>query len=462
MHTNHAKTSATGMPARTPLHTRIASVLAVLLLSIATWPFLKDLRLPLVPIESNGETKDVHDIRDFAQDWASARNLLEGHPVYRDQGEALEEYLGLRPDKSNPAYRFVLKYNAHPPSSVLLVVPLASMDYADAFLAWNLISLALLAVCIFVIVRQLHLRVTVLGLLVGWTLLIFCNPFRHQMTQGQLNMVLLALIVGGWALERSDRPVLAGVLLGLAAAIKLFPAFLLVYYAVLGRWRLVFGGVAAVVLATGLSLMALGRETYWVYYHDVVPHVATYRDWWVNASLPGLWNKLFLADSGHVVPLARSPGIYWSMLIVSGILVGGVLLYAVRSAGTRQEHDLTFSLAVIGMLLAGPITWDHGLVLLLVPILVLGTEMRCLGNWSWLYILSVAALWLAAPKFVFDHTIGGPGEYRGQVASAKQVLGVISYLCYGLLGLFTVSVVALERERRARLRMLIQGSQISQ
>jgi hypothetical protein len=445
-----------------PLHLRVATFVACLVLALATWPFIKDLRPPRITIKANGVESDAHDIRDFSQDWASARNLLEGQPIYRDPVEAMEEYLGARPDKSDPADQFVLKYNAHPPLSVLLVFPLAWMDYADALLAWNLASLALLAICLYVIVRQLHLRVTLLGLLMGWGLILFCNPFRHQMTQGQLNMILLALIVGGWALERSDWPVAAGALLGLAAALKLFPAFLLIYFAVRGRWRVVLGGIAAVLLATGLSFLVLVRDTYWIYFHEVVPHVATYKDWWVNASLPGLWNKLFLADSGHVLPLVRSPGLYWSMLLLSGILLGAVFLRAIRSASTQREHDLTFSLAVIGMLLAGPITWDHGLMLLLVPIMVLGTGLPRLGNWSWLYIISVVAVWIAAPKFVFDHTIGGPGEYGGQVASAKQVIGVISYQCYGLLGLFTVAVVALERERGARTRMLIQSSQANQ
>jgi len=310
-------------------------------------------------------------------------------------------------------------------------------------------SLALFVISLFVVVRQLRLRITIWGLLIGWGLILFCNPFRHQMTQGQLNMLLLALIVAGWALERGDKPVWAGAMLGVAAAIKLFPGFLLIYYAARGQWRVVLGGALAGILVTGLSFPVLGYDAFWVYFHEVVPHVATYRDWWVNAALPGFWSRLFLADSGHVLPLVRSPGIYWGALIASGIVVGTVLLRATRLARSRREHDLTFSLAVIAMLLFGPITWDHSLVLLLIPVMVLGAGLRLLGNWSWIYIISVTAVWLA-PKFVFDHTIGGPGEYSNQVATPGQVLSVIGYLFYALVGLFTVAAVAFERERRLR------------
>src|SRR4051794_21139132 len=77
-------------------------------------------------------------ILDFFQEWASARNFCDGLPIYTNQEESSRRYLGYqRPSPEG----FFLEFNAHPPTSVLLVLPLAHLDYPDAFLAWSLLSL---------------------------------------------------------------------------------------------------------------------------------------------------------------------------------------------------------------------------------------------------------------------------------------------------------------------------------
>jgi hypothetical protein len=424
---------------------------SLVLALLTTLQFSRHLRPERLPDNPATLGTPRYQILDFAQEWASARNLVGGLPIYRDQEEALFDYLGMRPDPNDPSDRFIVRRNAHPPVSVFLAVPFARMDYPDAFLAWNLASLVIFALSLWVLVRQLGVGVTRTRLLAAWALLLSFSPLWHQVAQGQLNLVLLALIIGGWAFERSGWPISAGVFLGVATAIKLFPGFLLVYYAVRGRWRVVLGGGTTAIVVTGLTIGVTGLDPYRAYFQDVLPYVATYRDWWVNASLPGLWSKLFEANSGHVVPLVRNAALHQGALAASTVLVCAVLVWATRAAGSPLEHDLTFGLAVVAMLLVSPLTWDHALVLLLVPLALLASQLRRLGNWRWLFLACLPAVWLA-PKFVFERTIGGPGEYRGQVATSRQVLGVISYQCYGLIGLFVVGLAAVERERRARLR----------
>src|SRR5262249_3737422 len=236
---------------------------------------------------------------DFAQEWTSARNFLTGQPIYRDLNESVHDHLGFWRNLNDPNIFYSLHVNAHPPTSVLLALPITWLDYPDAFLTWNLVSLGLFVASIWLVVRQLGLRVTFLGVVIGYGLLLVCGPFRAQMLQGQLNIVLLALITGAWAAERSDRPALAGVLLGLATAIKLFPGFLLLYYAMRGRWRVVLAGIAALLACTVLTAGIFGADAYVVYVRDVMPQVAKYYDGWLNVSLPGLFTKLFAAPSGH-------------------------------------------------------------------------------------------------------------------------------------------------------------------
>src|SRR5262249_11408927 len=154
------------------------------------------------------------------------------------------------------------------------------------------------------------------------------------------NIVLLALITGAWAAERSDRPALAGALLGLATAIKLFPGFLLLYYAMRGRWRVVLAGIAALLACTVLTAGLFGADAYVVYVRDVMPQVAKYYDGWLNVSLPGLFTKLFAAPSGHITPLLRSPALRYGAIVLSDVVLGLLLLAATLRAHSREERDL--------------------------------------------------------------------------------------------------------------------------
>ena len=78
---------------------------------------------------------------DVFQEWSSARSYFDGLPVYSDLAVAARRYVGRNVDGSGG----VVLINAHPPTSVLLALPLAGLDFETAFLVWNLASLPMLA-----------------------------------------------------------------------------------------------------------------------------------------------------------------------------------------------------------------------------------------------------------------------------------------------------------------------------
>lgn len=79
-------------------------------------------------------------------------------------------------------------------------------------------------------------------------------PTAWLMVMGQVD----ALVVGALALailaEERDRPLMAGALIGLAAAIKVVPALGILPFLALRRWRV---AAAAILTAAGLSLLPL-------------------------------------------------------------------------------------------------------------------------------------------------------------------------------------------------------------
>jgi hypothetical protein len=371
---------------------------------------------------------------DFFQEWASAKNALNGLPVYTDQEISAELYLGF---KKEPGDTWFIHWNAHPPTSVLLALPFAYLDYPDATLAWNLASIVAFGASLVIIARGLGIRLPPWGIFPIVALCMVCNPFRQQVIQGQLNAVLLLLITGAWAADRSGRPTLAGSLLGVATAIKLFPGLLIVHFALRRQWRAVAAGIATFVGLTALTVAILGVDAYRGYVRDALPTVGQFRSWWPNNSLVGFWTKAF--DTGadyflrHIDPVVHSPAIKWAGMLLS---VGAVLLLWAREAWrarTESESDFAFAIAVTTMLLVSPITWDHYFLLLALPLALVWVHLP--ETWPARgALLGIAFLLWTSPTDLWRFS-GLAAKGPARISAPIQLLTGVSLHCYTLVAL---------------------------
>jgi hypothetical protein len=387
---------------------------------------------------------------DFFQEWASARNLRQGLPIYTDLEQTADLYLGY---KRGPGEEMLFMKNAHPPTSVLLALPFALLDYPNATLSWNLISLAALAVSMWLIGRGLGLKPEPWLILPAIALLLICNPLRQQVNQGQLNLVLLLLFTMIWIAESSGRQRWAGVLLGTATAIKLFPGFLFLYFLLRRRWTTVVVGVGAFAAATTLTIVILGVETYETYLSQVLPQVSVYRNLWINASLAGFWTKWF--DAGATSPMPP-PGLprYLPPLVVNTVLARAGLVVsalavlilwgrAVLRARSPQETDMAFGLTLTAMLLLSPITWEHYFLFLALPLTQLWIALSVTRGPRILLLLILVCIWINPLSF-WTALIPGPGAGGTPFRS----LTAVSFQCFALIGVFVLGLKALALQDR--------------
>ena len=375
---------------------------------------------------------------DFFQEWASARNYWEGQAVYTEQSRTIPLYLG---KKELNSLERAIEVNAHPPPAILLALPLSRLPYRDAALVWNLVSLAMLAISLYLVRKGLGIPFSTWSLFPLATLLLLCTPLLMQQYLGQLNLVILVLLTGVWAADRSGRPLLAGVCLGMATAIKLFPGFLFIYFIIRGQWRTVIAGLVSLFLLAGFTAALFGPETYRYYFLVVVPRVATrFRGCWSNASLVGFWVKLFdpPPDYTPVLPIWQSPVAARLGILASCSAILAVVAWIIRRSKSLLDRDFAFSLAVTAMLLVSPITWEHYLLLLLVPIAVIWTRLPPTDAARILFTAILIAFW-SWPMRIEDLLI--PGGVATGIASPLHTLTILSYQCYALIVLFALGVV---------------------
>jgi Glycosyltransferase family 87 len=370
---------------------------------------------------------------DFFQEWSSAREILAGRPAYPELREAVPRLLGV-PVGIDPDTVLV---NAHPPASILLGLPLAYLSYPAAVGVWRFLSMGLIWSCVIVIRRQLGPMPPALAP----PLTVTSNPVALTIFQGQLNGVLLSLIVGAWWADRVGREPLAGVLVGLAGAIKLNPMLLLGYFAVRSRWRAVTAGVLAFMAANFLAVVILGPGVFREY-TSVMSRVAEHRSGRTNAALPAIWAKLFYPAQGRpIVPLLRSPRLYQLGALASVVAVVIPAAVSISRAQSRSEKDRAFGLIITTLLLVGPLTWAHTLLMLMLPVAVMARDWP---GWSkrsrGLFLVAVAAVWLM-PYTLYNALAHFDSELANHETQAPPwiTLTAYSYQCYALLILFALA-----------------------
>src|SRR5262249_39252666 len=231
--------------------------------------------------------------------------------------------------------------------------------------------------------------------------------------------------------------------------IKLFPGFLFLFFLLRRQWRVLAGGALGFALLAALTAAVLGPAIYPVYLREVLPQVGDYRSGWGNVSLPGGWFKLFdpLTERMKIDPLWRSPVLARIGALASSALLVAVLVRLTLRVRSRREEDRAFGLAVTTMLLVSPLTWEHYLPLLLIPLALVWVDLPPAGaTWKhWLFVVLLVGLWTGTDQLTDPFL---PGLYLKHVATPVHTVTVLSFKCYTLLGLFAFAALTRREDSR--------------
>lgn len=272
--------------------------------------------------------------------------------------------------EGNPLYDYVQPdvvqgelYFTYPPFTALLLRPFAALsDVATAtvFTVGSLLAVVVTTVWLVTpIARRRGLpRWWLAGLAVPLVVLI--EPTRETIFLGQINMLLVVLILADLLFAVPQRSRWAGVGIGLATAIKLFPGIFIVYLLVTRRWRAALVSCVAAAGATLLAAAVLPAESWRFWTQELWSTDRVGRsDYTGNQSLQGLLGRLVAPD--------EPSRLVWLTLVA---VVAGYGLW--RAARAVRAGDELAGLTLTGLVAAliAPITWPHH-VYWFVPALIL-------------------------------------------------------------------------------------------
>jgi alpha-1,2-mannosyltransferase len=272
--------------------------------------------------------------------------------VYRAEGRALLDGADLYGPLPG-----ITSVNTYPPFAALLFVPAALAPLGFVKVASVVLNLGLLVLVSWLSMRLAGGRTTVAAVAALAAVAIWSEPVMTSFSYGQINLALLALVLWDATLPAESR--LRGVGIGLAAAIKVTPALLIVYLVLTGRFRAAATAVGTVV-ATMAVMLLVDADSTWTYWtHQLFDFSRIGR--LENAANQSVRGWLVRAHHTRDTPPVE-------MLLVLAVLIVG-LAVAVLAYHRLGEAWGLLATAVTGLLVS-PISWSHHWVWC-VPILAL-------------------------------------------------------------------------------------------
>ncbi len=237
-----------------------------------------------------------------------------------------------------------------------------------------------------------------------WIALIYLGlyrsePFKYAIFLAQTHVLYLFMTVLALILAERRQAGWAGVLLALAAAVKITPGFLLLYWLMTRRYRaaLFFIGTSAALLAATVGLLG------WGLMHTYVASLRSNADVLLlafnNQSLAGWWMGLHAPRNAvlHWNIYRLPPGLKAvSFLLTAASSIAGGLLDrksqdSNQSAGTPvRPYGAVF--AMLGATLFAPIAWTHYFILLVIPAMFFAQRYSERRKWVMLACIALILL----------------------------------------------------------------------
>lgn len=285
---------------------------------------------------------------------------LDGRPLYR--GDVLfHTPIGLN-----------LPFT-YPPLAAIVFCPFSWLHMPAASVAITVLTLVLLIVSTVIVLTGLDvwddsavvpgpawLRRLWLAALIAAGATIWLEPIASNFAFGQINVVLMTLVIADCVPRRTPWP--RGLLMGLGIALKLTPAVFLLYFLLRRDGRAALTALASFAGATLLGFVLAWSDS-WEYWTHTVHHTDRIGEAALNTdqNIAGALARLGL-DEHERFPL-------W---VAASLLVLAATVWAMRRVLRAEEPTLSVICVALFGLVVSPVSWSHHWVWVLPAVLVTG------------------------------------------------------------------------------------------
>ncbi|MGH3632879.1 glycosyltransferase 87 family protein [Mycobacterium sp.] len=328
----------------------------------------------------------------------------------------------------------------YPPLAAIMFCPFAWLGLPAASLTITLTTLALLIVSTLIVLTRLDvwatsrmvpgpasLRRCWLAVLIAAAAAIWLEPIASNFAYGQINVVLMTLVVADCLPRRTVWP--RGVLLGIGIALKLTPAVFLLYFLLRRDARAALTAIAAFVAATLAGFVVAWSDS-WEYWTDTVRNTDRIGapDLNTNQNIAGALARLSLGEDQR-----------FALWLAGCLLVLAVTIWATRRVLDAGEPALAVICIALFGLVVSPVSWSHHWVWMLPAVLVTGVLAWRRHSGA---LAAAAAAGLALMVWTPIDLL--PKHHESSAAWWRQLVGA-SYVWWAMATLVTVGIAVTVR-----------------
>lgn len=260
----------------------------------------------------------------------------------------------------------------YPPLAAIVFCPFAWLHMPAASVAITMLTLVLLVVSTVVVLTRLDvwetsaalpgppwLRRGWLAIVTALAAAVWLEPIASNFAFGQINVVLMTLVIADCVPRRTPWP--RGLLLGLGIALKLTPAVFLLYFLLRRDNRAALTALVSFVGATLIGFVLAWADS-WEYWTHTLQHTDRIGEAALNTdqNIAGGLARLGLSEQQRFV-----------LWVVASLLVLALTLWAMRRVLRADEPVLAVIGAALFGLVVSPVSWSHHWVWVLPTVVVL-------------------------------------------------------------------------------------------
>ena len=294
----------------------------------------------------------------------------------------------------------------YPPFGAVVMVPLAGDWFSHAMAGDIMIVLSNLLIGLVVLLLAFALNrqrstpfvssdVIAAASLI-WGIVLIFEPVRLNNGFAQINIIIMVLVALDLIPRKRLKWLPQGWLIGVAAAIKITPLAMLLYFLVRKEIKPIITAGISAIIAT-LIAAAVRWDVAWEYFSVKLLSMGTGGDFGVqtayqsNSSIKGAIERLYTSQEG-MEAASTITNIIWLCLAIITVVLGGWLMVALMKRGLNIE---AWMINAFIMLLISPVSWSHHWVWVAIAIPVLlyrAITWRHL-NWAAGILISILSLW---------------------------------------------------------------------
>jgi alpha-1,2-mannosyltransferase len=323
----------------------------------------------------------------------------------------------------------------YPPLVAAAMQPVSEVPFPTFMWWWTVGSAVSIIVALWLCFRLYLPAALTLPVFAAATLaLCFFEPVSYGLWLGQTTAAIFVLVLGALAFQRRRQFAVAGLLLAIAAFVKLTPSVLALVWLWRGPRRAFAWFAGASAGLWGISIATLGLEVHLEYLTRIREIGGTVPVAYNNHSLLAFLTRRHVDEDAirYWQPHASSAGDQALLVVFVGLLLVATLIVVGRIPRESDERwrAVAEGLAFSAILLVPSISWTHYFVMLL-PVMAVILAHGSGATRPIVYAASAAIFLLCSSPVMPDQLEFDPSSRQlvaGPTAAALLAIGVLFWL----------------------------------